>query len=101
VISAARRTTCSASRSRAEREGRSTLEPVPGARDVKGALRVLAITVFGAGGYGLVLKLHEFSGWADILLTGVSVGAQVRAMLLAIEEGRAKERAKRERADRG
>jgi hypothetical protein len=69
-------------------------------RDYWGALRLLLILLLGGGGYGLALVVHEFHGWASILLRSVSVAGQVYAMMLLIEEGRARERAEREREER-
>jgi hypothetical protein len=49
------------------------------------------------GGYVLGMMLHTFQGWLAPLLGGLSVMLMVTAIGVFIKEGRARERADRER----
>jgi hypothetical protein len=66
-------------------------------RDYKGALRTIAIIALLGGGYSIAMIIPKLQGWTSVTLTGLSIGAMVYASTLLIEEGRARERADRER----
>lgn len=68
--------------------------------DHKWAIRLILIMIFGPGGYVLAMMMHTFHGWVASVMSGISLAAMLVAAQLLIEEGRARERADRERRGR-